>query len=96
MKKTKREDNINKPWVSNYPPLKEWLDKNGAQCMDQMPYGNPDSPAAYFEKWMTPNGRIFLIEVRANQMGWDIFTPGPSSEIAATLNDANDRLGLTR
>lgn len=86
------KSNASKPWVSNYPPLKEWLDKIEARCVDQIPVNGPIEPTAYLEKWGTPNGRMFIIEVRANRMGWNIFTDCASNTIAETLADADRRI----
>jgi hypothetical protein len=35
-----------------------------------------------------------MLTIRARQMGWDIFTPGDSTDIDKTLADAEIRLGL--
>jgi hypothetical protein len=88
------EKNSRKPWVSNYPPLKAWLDKIDARCIDQIPVNGPIEPTAYLEKWGTPTGRMFIVEVRANRMGWNIFTATENGTIAATLEDAEQRLGM--
>lgn len=85
--------NANKPWISNYPPLKAWLDKIDARCQDQIPVGGPIEPTAYLEKWGTLDGRIFIVEVRANQMRWDIYTDANTPHIDLTLVDAEERLG---
>ena len=76
-----------RPWVANYPPLKEWLGKIQARCMDQIPAGDN-----YVEQWMTPNGRNFLVLVRAYKLGWDVYTNCGSNGVAATLDDAGKRL----
>lgn len=90
----KTADSKMKAWVSNYPPLHEWLQKIHAQCDIQIPFGaNPDV-GGYVEQWQA-NGRIFFVIVRALQQGWDILTPCYSNEIAATLEDAEKRLGLS-
>jgi hypothetical protein len=81
-----------KPYVSNYPPLKQFLDKMEARCVEQLPIGNARTPVAYLEKWAAPNGRTFVIEVRANRMGWEIYTGIDSGLIAETLTDAESRL----
>lgn len=83
-----------KPWISNYPPLEAWLRKIDAHCQDQIPVGNARKPVAYLEKWITTTGRSFIVEVRANQMGWNIFTEGNYPDVASTLTDAGKRLGL--
>lgn len=90
----KEEDNSNKPWVSNYPPLKAWLNKIQARCLIQAPYGDPENPRAYFEQWSV-NSQVFMVTVQANQGGWSVYTQVDSNLIDATLKDAGDRLGLT-
>lgn len=88
------KDTRNKPWVSNYPPLKDWLDKINAWCIEQTPIGNTQNPVAYWEKWCTPNGRTFIVEVRYNALGWNVFTDSGSSMISETLDDAEIRLKI--
>ena len=89
------EVNANKPWVSNYPALRDWLDKIGARCAEQVAVGGSRNPTAYLERWIAPTGRVFLVEVRAYQRGWNIFTDTASTTIAETLANAEARLGLT-
>ena len=89
----KVEDTSQKPWVANYPPLQEWLQKIHAQCLEQIPLGENPDLSGYVERWQA-NARTFLVIVRARRMGWDILTPCYSNEIAATLADAEKRLGL--
>ena len=98
-KKQPETDNSRKPWVSNYPPLKEWLDKHDATCMWQVP-SNPDpgydidwAPVSYIECWLV-NGRPVIVVVRADKMGWDIFTDCNSARVDETLADAEKRVGL--
>lgn len=91
-----KTDNSNKPWVSNYPPLASWLKEIGARCLQQTPVGivrGGDEPQAYFETWMA-NGRVFLVEVRAMRMGWNVWTSVEANDIEKTLQDASARLGL--
>jgi hypothetical protein len=87
-------NDIDKPWVDNYPPLRDWLRKHEARCNWQLPLGNKSFPNAYVESWIAPNGREFVVVVQANRLGWNIYTPEPSSEIVGTLADAERRLGL--
>lgn len=87
------ETNENKPWTSNYPPLNEWLHKIEARCMDQIPVGDPENPRAYLEKWIV-NGRVFALEVRADQHGWEIFTANYTNSVDETFADAEKRLGV--
>jgi hypothetical protein len=102
MKKTtkKTETDDSKPFVSNYPPLQEWLIKHNARCMWQIP-SNPKprdadwdwTPGSYIEQWAI--GRhLFIIVVHSNKMGWDIFTNKETPRIDETLRDVELRLGL--
>jgi hypothetical protein len=106
-KKSKDEnENKDKSWVDNYPPLAEWLRKHEARCMWQVPmqcehsstqeaYGHP---MAYIECYMIPGERPrpFIVEVRANLGGWNIYTELDDNDIAATLEDVERRLGLIK
>jgi hypothetical protein len=90
----------NKPYVDNYPQLKQWLDKHEAACMWQAPReerprraGCDWSPRAYIECWLV-GGRPLIIVVYANKMGWEVYTSANSVSISDTLNDAENRLGL--
>lgn len=82
------------PWVSNYPALKAWLDSIDARCDLQLPVGDPKEPRAYLERWLTRGGRAFIIEVRANKHGWELYTAPPTAAIDETLLDANRRLDV--
>lgn len=55
------QDDKDKPWISNYPPLQEWLNAHEARCDWQIPYGNKNKPAMYVEQWRTRTGREFII-----------------------------------
>ena len=92
-KAEKSDDNSNKPWVSNYPPLQEWLEKIGAHCVDQIAIGDADAPIAYLEKWLA-NGQMLLVEVRSNGNGWNLYTAPQTLRIDETLADAERRLGI--
>lgn len=89
-------DNSNKPWVSNYPALQQWLDDHEAQCAWQLPMGDPDAPSTYVEAWQFSNGRIATITIHGNRSGWNIYTPHPSNLTADSLADAEKRLGLAK
>jgi hypothetical protein len=84
-KKRARE---NEPWVENYPQLNDWLKKNKARCFEQFRKGD-----GFLEYWGVA-GRTFVVEVFADQHGWNIYTACPTSVISATLSDAESRLGL--
>lgn len=88
---------VNKPWVENYPALKEWLNKIGARCLEQVPgpkMAKSKDPTFYIEKWIC-GSHEFYIEVRANRLGWNIYTGCASSMIAETLQDAEQRIEFT-
>ncbi len=86
MAKTRTED---KPYVANYPPLAEWLEKIEARCDWQLPLGT-----ALVEGWRTLRGSTFILVVHADKKGWEIFTALDDNKIDATLLDAEKRLGL--
>lgn len=92
-------ENENKPWVSNYPPLQAWLKKHDARCLWQRPMQNDPqeesdwAPTAYIECWQIAL-RPFIIVVHANKGGWDLYTACESMKISETLEDAEKRLGL--
>lgn len=77
------DKNINQPWVSNYPPLAAWKKEHGAIGLKQTRMIN----GAYLEHWVL-NGHVLLVEVRPNQLGWEIYTALPSNDIQACLADA--------
>lgn len=101
-KKKPEADTSHKPWVSNYPPLKEWLDKHEARCMSQVPsHEKPRdadydwTPQSYIEFWIV-NRRAVILVVRAHKMGWDIYTAADTPKVAETLLDAERRVGLIK
>lgn len=95
---TNKDNDKNKPYVENYPPLWDWLKKHDARCNWQLPHGSPEAPRAFVECWAFQDheGRTqqAIVLVQANQLGWEIFTPNDSADIAETLGDAERRLGL--
>lgn len=93
-KKKSQRPNADQPWISNYPPLKAWLDKIGAMCGQQVPLGDPEEPRAYFELWSVTGGKSFMLIVFANRNGWEIYTPVYTNKVAETLADAEKRLGI--
>jgi hypothetical protein len=93
MKRAAKTTDRSQPWVSNYPPLHEWLQRHGARCMWQLPYGDPEMPAQYIECWLV-NKRLFIVQVYSNQCGWNIYTELADRNTEATLADAEARLGL--
>ena len=93
-----------KPWMSNYPPLKEWIDKyqeqGKAQVMWQLPYPvKPHdaeydwTPNMYVEMWLI-NARPVLIIIHANGHGWEIYTSLDTVAIDATLLDVERRVKI--
>lgn len=88
------QDDKDKPWISNYPPLQAWLNEHDARCDWQIPYGNKNKPAMYVEQWRTRGGREFIITVMANQGGWNVYSPCDSNSIVETLADLEARLGM--
>lgn len=85
--------NSDKPYISNYSPLKEWLDRIDARCMRQIPVGDPKHPSAYLEMWMAAS-RVFVVEVRSNKNGWNIYTGADTNRADETFADAEARLGI--
>lgn len=94
-KKNPPPNDADKPWIGNYPPLKEWLHKIKATCLNQLPSGDHDRPFAMLEMWQA-NGRVFLILIHSFRHGWDIYTAGETNKIDDTLLDAERRLGIQK
>lgn len=95
MPKKAATKNADKPWIHNYPPLRDWLSKHEARCNWQLPLGNPDRPNAYVESWSFARGTgEILVVVHANQNGWNLYTPHNSLKIDETIADAERRIGL--
>ena len=91
----KKRDPKDEPWTENYPPLAKWLREHNALCLSQtLLHGTRAKPLAYIETWMI-HARCFVVEVRDEQRGWEIYTSTVSSRVDATLIDAEERLGLT-
>jgi len=85
-----------RPYVANYPPLNDWLRKHESRCNWQLPLGDPEAPTAYVEShWLAKAKAEVIVVVRANQLGWDLYTPSRDNSIMATLEDAEKRLGLS-
>jgi len=97
-------DDSNRAWISNYPPLKDWLNKHEARCMWQLPMQQPNSstgeyeydfgPTAYVECWLVYR-RPVIIVVHANKNGWEIYSALDDLKISATLADVERRVGFT-
>lgn len=87
----KKTDTSRKPYISNYPVLDEWLRKHGAFCQWQL-YDHRHERQSV-EGWMF-GSTLAIIVVHADGHGWDIFTPCSNTEVVATFDDAEKRLGL--
>lgn len=83
-----------RPYVDNYPPLRDFLREIEARCDWQLPLGEADAPSAYVEQWRAPNGNTMIVTVHRNNWGWNIATPCLSLNIEETFADARARLGL--
>lgn len=83
---TKANPHADKPYISNYPPLDEWLKRHEARCAWQRYDARMN-----LEGWMIGT-RLCIVMVHANGGGWDIFTPSPSLIVTETLRDAEERL----
>lgn len=90
-----KDQDTDKPWIHNYPPLRDWLNKHEARCNWQIPLGDPDRPNAYVESWTFAGatGEVIIV-VLANQNGWNLYTPHTGNKIDDSLIDAEHRLGL--
>ncbi|GMV18629.1 MAG: hypothetical protein AMXMBFR56_68530 [Polyangiaceae bacterium] len=84
---------MNEPYVSNYPPLDQWLKKHGARCLWQMLDGPEDQRTRAVEAWQVGTTTVIVV-VHGNQHGWEIFTSLNTLDIAATLADAEQRCRL--
>lgn len=101
--RSKSKSTRDKPWVSNYPPLQEWLDKVEAKCQWQIPMQpkptadddyEPDwAPTAYVECWAVGKGTVIII-VRAEQHGWEIYSALDSNSVQESLADVEKRCGV--
>jgi hypothetical protein len=85
-----KEQDRNEPWISNYPPLAEWLKANDAICNWQLKHGRSYN-LMMIESWSI-NGYRFIVEVQGGLRGWNVYTSLPSNNITATLADALIRL----
>jgi hypothetical protein len=83
--------NIDEPWISNYPPLHDWLNEHNARCDWQLKLGK-GKHASMLEQWRLPGSLPFVILVMAQKYGWEIFTPGASNTVDATLADTKARI----
>lgn len=93
-------DTKDRPYVGNYPPLQEWLDKHGASCQWQVPMqAQPEDadsdwyPTAYVECWLV-NQRPVVLVIHAHRGGWQIYSALDSQLCAESFVDAEQRVGL--
>lgn len=82
---------VDEPWISNYPPLHDWLMTNNARCDWQMRYGK-GKQGFMLEQWRLPHSLPFVVLVYASKGGWEIFTPCASNSIEQTLTDCAERI----
>jgi hypothetical protein len=86
----RKKDFSKEPFVSNYPPLAEWLAKHDARCMWQ----KMDKQMS-IEGWLV-GSRIVIVQVWADGHGWDLYTSQQSQEIESTFDDAERRCGVSK
>lgn len=86
LERTKTGPDAGKPYISNYPPLADWLRKHDAYCAWQR-YDD----RLNIEGWVV-GVALCLITVQPDGRGWDIYTSCPDISIEATLRDAEERL----
>lgn len=92
-KQIKDED---KPYVENYPPLRDWLRDHNARCNWQIPIGNPREPTGYVESYALQGAKgDLIVVVHARKMGWNIYTAERTGEVVKTFADAEQRIGLS-
>lgn len=75
-----------KPYISNYPPLADWLREHDAYCAWQR-----YDERLNVEAWVVGSS-ICIILVHPGGRGWDIYTPCKELSIDKTLRDAEERL----
>lgn len=80
-----------KPYMENYPELHNWVRSHEARCDWQVPVGPASNPEAYIEQWRIDGG-YFVVLIRADELGWDIFTPCNDRSVKGTLADLERRL----
>lgn len=84
------------PYLANYPAIRDWLYEHEFRCLwqtstDRKPLSATNTAV---EMWAAPNGMVVIITVHPRGHGWDVFTTANDRNIAATLADAERRLGL--
>ena len=84
-----------KPYVSNYPPLRDWLNEHDARCAYQLPIGDKKDPQAYLELYLIDGVEVVVLVHRKGN-GWNLFTPSANSVIVETLTDADARISAAK
>lgn len=100
--KRNKADLADMPYIENYPPLKEWLDKHDARCIWQVPMQcehnrhEDQPPTVYIEKWFFPKTKRFVvIEVHARKFGWEVYIANDSNDVVKTIAQAETLMGLS-
>jgi hypothetical protein len=82
------------PCIENEPSLEDWLASHKARLLWQhdgpVRRGIPTYRIAGYQI----GTRTAIVVIRAESMGWDVFTSSSSTEIDRVLGDAESRLGL--
>jgi hypothetical protein len=89
----RKAQNKDKPWIENYPPLRDWLRGHEAFCQWQVPVGPEESPNMYVECWQVGKAQC-IVTIYSGGSGWNIYTCSDDGRTDATLADASKRLGL--
>jgi hypothetical protein len=93
MMPAKRRPSEKRAYVDNYPPLASFLREHECKCGYQLPIGrDKDDPSMYVEQWQAPNGKTFLVEVRDEQRGWEVYMSAIDQSVDGTLRELADWL----
>ena len=65
-----------KPYVDNYPPLRDWLRNHEARCDWQVRIGGTEKdPTAFVESYSIPGAKCgVIVVVHAYGNGWNLYT----------------------
>lgn len=85
---TKKTEDLPSLSSDRAKPLADWLFKHG-RCAWQV-QATKKNPRA-IEAWIV-NGRIVIVTIAEH--GWDLYTQPDTNDIAATLADAELRVGM--
>lgn len=73
--------------------LQAWFGEHNAVCLWEKEVSRPGTPWLKASCWMV--GRAGLVIVTQYELGWDIYTPAPSTnKVDESIADAAQRLGL--